>query len=228
VLANVKYAQTHELEGINIAGGRASGSDKIRLTLGQISDIVDVYKEGYRGAVTPVIKGNGNFLGRQASGFVSKEEFGNFVYTSNSDMVAARYADIRVLRRKETRDALLDGLSPEKKQKANSIMNRILYLLKSMGEKQGMLEKTMGGKGFRQGTYENFSPEFYSDENAAKRQKLIRLYDSLQHVLGNGNLGVGGTRRGILLLRDDVVTADYKNKRYSARLPKDHPLRESL
>lgn len=228
VLANVKYAQTHELSGINIAGGRTSQSTYIRLSLGQISDIVDAHKSGYKGTISPVIKGNGNFLGRASQGIQPKEEFGGYAYTSNSELVAARYADIRYFRRGENRKKLLEGLSPQKKEAANKIMDQILYLLKSMGEKQGKSELTVTRKGFRQGTYENFLPKFYSPKNAKNREKLIRLYDQLQHVLGNGNLGVGGTRRGIVLLNDNIVTSDYKHKRYSARLPKDHPLRKIL
>jgi len=66
---------------------------------------------------------------------------------------------------------------------------------------------------------ENLLPSLY-EGNQPKLRKLMEKYDELQHLLGNRNLAVGGTRRGIALINPNVVTTNYGRKTYKGHLSK--------
>lgn len=225
VLLNLKYASTHNMEGIELLGGGTAGKNilkEFRLTPGQISDIVDQYKLGYKGIVTPVIKGSGNYLGRN-KGFTTAKNFGEKLYLTNSPLVALRFSDLRVLKKRESREMLLQGLNPQDKQKAEQIIEDILDFNKKYKIKQGDWDLNIFRTGYRKGSMENLLPSLY-EGNQPKLRKLMEKYDELQHLLGNRNLAVGGTRRGIALINPNVVTTNYGRKTYKGHLSKQHPL----
>lgn len=227
VLFNLKYATQHELTGIEMVGGGTFGKPILRghrLTPGQISEMVDQWKQGYTGMVAPVIKGSANFLGRN-EGFKALSQFGSKLFVSDSPLTALRYSDIRVLEKNTTREMLLEGLSDKDRKSAEVLMDKILNYAEKYGIKQGDWDYSWLSKKNREGTYENIKAELYEKHPKALK-KLISMYDDLQHILGNRNLGVGGTRRGIALIKPNIVANDYNRRSYHSWLSKNHPFRK--
>lgn len=227
VLTNLKYLETHELEGIQIVGGKTFGENKYRFTAGQLSEIVDLYKQGFKGIITPVLKGSGNDM-RRSGGFKvsTNHDFGNRLYVTNSPKIALRYADIKQMFGKTNRDILLQGLSPEKKKIANGIMDDILQFNEEHGIKQGT-QKSWTGEGFVTGTYEDFPARFYNNPKMEEAlNELQYKYDQLQHILGADYLQVGGTRKGIAIIKPTIISSNWDGKTYRGHLPAEHPMKK--
>lgn len=169
-MLNLKLAARMDFKDLYLLGGYAAGSGKkyYRISPGQLSTIVDEYKAGYRGIVTPVVKGSGNYLGRNETGFTpaAHGDFGHKLYTSNSDKVAIRYADLRAFLQNDTWEALTRDLPMDKKEQVNIIRNKILAVNAEhrLQPKQGNSDYSYLKQGYRQGTFEDLPPELFEDE----------------------------------------------------------------
>lgn len=230
VYYNLKWAATHpkELEQMLILGGKTKGKSSVkgfsRLSPGQISSIVDLYKkENYRGIVSPVLKGSDNLVSRNTDGYIpgGVMSVGNKLWTSNSPLVALRFADIRAFKNKETWEQLISGLSKEDSKKATEIKDDILAFCKKHNIKQGDFElKTFSKDKYREGTTENIRPDLYQKPEVLG--ELLKKYEKLQHLLGDTFLGIGGVRRGVVKINPkSLVSIDYQAKTYKGWLPKD-------
>lgn len=230
VYYNLKWAATHpeELGQMSILGGKTKGKSSVkgfsRLSPGQISTIVDLYKkENYQGIVSPVLKGSDNLVSRNTDGYIpgGVMSAGNKLWTTNSPLVALRFADIRAFKNKETWEQLIAGLSKEDAKKATEIKDDILAFCKKHNIKQGDFElKTFSKTKYREGTSENIRPELY--QNPEVLGELLKKYEKLQHLLGDAFLGIGGVRRGVVKINPkSLVPIDYNAKRYSGWMPKD-------
>lgn len=224
-LLNLKLAAKRDFEDLYLLGGYAAGTGKeyFRISPGQISTIVDEYKAGYRGIVTPVVKGSGNYLGRNEEGFApaAHGDFGRKLYTSNSDKVAIRYADLRAFLQNDTWEALTRDLPNDKKVQVNKIRDKILAVNAQhrLQPKQGTTDYSYLQQGYRQGTFEDLPPELFEDEEYFTQ--MTSLYGELQNVLGDTFLGIGGVRRGILKIDPEIVIENWGNKRYQSTTPLD-------
>lgn len=228
ILLNVKWAATHDMEGIVSVGGRTAGKEGsllevTRWTPGQLSVVVDNYKRGYRGKVSPVIKGQGNYAGRIGQGYQTNgNNFGGSLYVTNSPKIGVRYADLRV--GYENLGELIKDLSPEQQARATDIVKEILAFNKQNNIKQGNLIKNVMGTKYKSGTYEDLPSELYEEINKDKLQWLISKYDELQHIIGNKGMGLGGTRRGVAFLSDNALVQNWNQRTYKAWLPTDRIL----
>lgn len=236
VLYNLKWAATHpeELSQLQVLGGKTAGKSSVagfnRLSPGQISLMVDLYRdEGYRGMLTPTIKGSDNLVSRNTHGYTpgGPMSASSKIWTTNSPIVALRFSDVRVLRNKETWEQLIEGLNQKEAKRATELRDDILKFCKKYNIKQGSTKKNKNGKDYPVcGSVEDLLPEVYQLPDKTLAQ-VMNKYDELQHILGNHHLGIGGPRRGVVTVNPkSLITNNYQNRSYRAHTIKDAPITE--